>query len=185
MSKTWKSVGGLALALAAPFLAAAIGNVATQRSIGNWYQQLRKPDWNPPRWIFGPIWSALYLMMGVASWLVWRKQREAPGWFGRMNEKKEHEIQGALRLYGTHLVFNALWSVLFFGLRRLDWAFAEVLVLWALILTTLTRFYRIDTRAGWLLVPYQAWVTFASILNFTVWRMNRDKVESPVVDLQR
>ncbi|MFN8446344.1 MAG: TspO/MBR family protein [Caldilineaceae bacterium] len=184
MNKNWKSLGTFALALLAPFVAAAIGNVATQPAIGTWYQALRKPDWNPPRWLFGPVWSALYLMMGMASWLVWRKRETTFPWLGIRNEKQQHKVEGALRLYGVHLIFNALWSVLFFGLHRLDWAFAEVVVLWSLILTTLTRFYRIDARAGWLLVPYQAWVTFASILNFTVWRMNRDKVESTVVDLQ-
>lgn len=174
MSKTWKSWGSLLIALSAPFLAAAIGGVATESSVDTWYRKLSKPSWNPPRWLFAPVWSTLYVLMGVASWLVWRKRDSSSvAWLKWFNRADEQEVTGALQLYGVQLALNALWSILFFGLRRLDWALAEVVVLWTLILTTLTRFYRIDARAGWLLVPYQAWVTFATFLNFMVWRMNR------------
>ena len=174
MFKTWKSWGPLAIALSVPFLAAAIGSVATESSVNTWYRRLKKPSWNPPRWIFAPVWSTLYVLMGLASWLVWRKHDASSfAWFKWFHQKNEQEVTGALRLYGVQLVLNALWSILFFGFRRLDWALAEVVVLWTMILTTLARFYRIDARAGWLLVPYQAWVTFATFLNFTVWRMNR------------
>lgn len=165
----------LAIALATPFIAAAVGGVATSSSLGSWYRRLRKPSWNPPSWVFGPVWNTLYLMMGLASWLVWRRREDKSGWFGLGGHDQKERVDGALRLYGIHLVFNALWSVIFFGMRRVDWAFAELLVLWSLILSTLTRFFQIDKRAGWLLVPYQLWVTFAAILNFTVWRMNRKR----------
>lgn len=168
----WLALG---VALVAPFLAAAIGGLATSRSISTWYNDLRKPAWNPPSWVFAPVWNGLYLMMGFASWLVWRQRQKAGGWFGIGGKKERTEIDNALRLYGIHLIFNALWSVIFFGFRRIDWALAEILVLWSLILGTLTRFYRIDARAGWLLVPYQAWATFAAFLNFTIWRMNHNK----------
>ncbi|HRW11314.1 MAG TPA: tryptophan-rich sensory protein [Caldilineaceae bacterium] len=174
MVKQDKQWGALAIALATPFVAAAVGGVATSSSSATWYRRLRKPDWNPPGWIFGPVWNTLYLMMGFASWLVWRRRDDKQGWFGIGGKSQRVEVDGALRLYGIHLVFNALWSVIFFGLRRVDWALAELLVLWSLILTTLARFYEIDKRAGWLLVPYQLWATFATVLNFTIWRMNRD-----------
>lgn len=175
MRKTEKSWGALGVALAVPFLAAVVGGAATSSSVSTWYRRLRKPDWNPPTWLFAPVWNLLYLMMGVASWLVWRKREAAQGWFGRVDQEQRGKIDSALQLYGVHLIFNALWSVIFFGLRRVDWALAEILVLWGLILSTLTRFGRIDARAGWLLVPYQAWVTFATFLNFTVWRLNRSR----------
>ena len=164
----------LALALATPFMAAAVGAVATSSSVSTWYQGLRKPDWNPPTWLFRPVWSALYLMMGCASWLVWRKRPDERGWLSLGRNARRSSVDSALQLYGVHLIFNALWSMLFFGLRRVDWALAEILVLWALIANTLLHFYRIDKRAGWLLVPYQLWTSFAAILNFTIWRMNRD-----------
>lgn len=174
MQKHVNSWNALALALAAPFVAAAVGAVATNSSVSTWYQHLRKPSWNPPAWVFAPVWNTLYLLMGVASWLVWRKREEKQGWFGLGGSEQRDRVDDALQLYGVHLVFNALWSVLFFGLRRVDWALAEILLLWGVILSTLTRFYRIDKRAGWLLVPYQLWATFAAFLNFTIWRMNRD-----------
>lgn len=175
MRKEEHKWSALALSLATPFVAATVGGIATNSSLSSWYQQLRKPDWNPPSWLFGPVWSTLYLLMGLASWLVWRQRESKSGWLGIVSKDNHAEVDGALRLYGIQLIFNALWSIIFFGLRRVDWALAEVLVLWSLILSTLTRFYRIDRRAGWLLVPYQLWTTFATILNFTVWRMNRDK----------
>ncbi|MEZ4869152.1 MAG: TspO/MBR family protein [Caldilineaceae bacterium] len=176
--QTQKSWGALAIALATPFVAAAIGGVATNSSVSTWYKQLRKPDWNPPTWVFAPVWNGLYLMMGLASWLIWRKRQTAQGWLGWVDEEQRQEVDDALRFYGVQLIFNALWSVIFFGLRRINWALAEIVLLWSLILATLTRFYRIDTRAGWLLAPYQVWATFATFLNFTVWRLNRNREES-------
>ncbi|MEZ4617601.1 MAG: TspO/MBR family protein [Caldilineaceae bacterium] len=172
MQKSTESWGTLGVALAVPFVAAVVGGSNQQFRI-HWYRRLRKPDWNPPTWVFAPVWNLLYLLMGLASWLVWRQRQTTKGWFGHVDEEKRNEVDSALRLYGIHLIFNALWSVIFFGLRRVDWALAEILVLWSLIFSTLTRFGRIDARAGWLLVPYQAWATFATFLNFTVWRMNR------------
>jgi tryptophan-rich sensory protein len=157
--------GALGIALALPFLAAAIGGAATQRSRSGWYRRLKKPEWNPPDWLFGPVWTVLYALMGFASWLVWRR--------GQTAGTRKGEVKGALLIYGVHLIFNALWSVLFFGLRRLDWALVELVVLWGLILTTLVRFYRIRPLAGWLLIPYQLWTTFATLLNAMLWRLNR------------
>jgi translocator protein len=159
----------LVIALVAPFVAAAVGGAATSSSVSTWYKTLKKPSWNPPPWIFGPVWTLLYALMGVASWLVWKEGRSG-------NEdgfSTSAESQAALKLYGVHLVFNALWSILFFGLRRIGWATAEIAVLWSLIAATLTRFYRINPLAGMLLVPYLLWGSFASVLNIKLWQLNR------------
>jgi len=129
--------------------------------VASWYAGTNKPAWTPPGVVFGPVWSALYLMMGVAAWLVWRKA----GFSG---------APGAIVLFGLQLIANAAWSWIFFGLRRFDLAFFEMVILWALILAALIAFWRHDTRAGLLLLPYLAWVSYASALNFAIWRLNLD-----------
>lgn len=151
---------GLALSIVACFVAGAIGGIATTSSVNGWYAELDKPSWNPPDWIFGPVWSVLYLMMAIAAWLVWKnstleKSRFALGWFA------------------FHLLLNVLWSVLFFGLRQPGWAFIEIVVLWISIVITIVLFYRHSKPAAGLLVPYLSWVTFAAVLNFTIWSINR------------
>ena len=142
------------------FAAGAIGSAFTARAIPDWYVGLRKPTWTPPDWVFGPVWSALYLMMGLAAWLVWRKA----GWTGATT---------ALALFGVQLVLNVLWSALFFGLRAPGAAFVEIVILWAMIAATLVAFWQVTPLAGALFVPYLAWVAFAAALNLAVWRMNR------------
>ncbi len=123
---------------------------------GLWYAELNKPSWNPPAWIFGPAWALLYTLMAIAAWLVWKHD----GW------------RRALRLYFVQLLLNAAWTPLFFGAHQLGWALVEILVLWIAILLTLLNFRSVYKPAGWLLVPYLGWVTFAAFLNFTLWRMN-------------
>ncbi len=123
---------------------------------GDWYALLAKPEWNPPAWIFGPVWSALYLMMAIAAWLVWKRD----GW------------HRPLLLYFVQLLLNAAWTPIFFGAHQLGWALAEIVVLWVAILLTLLGFRGVSRTAAWLFVPYLAWVTFAAFLNFTLWRMN-------------
>jgi translocator protein len=123
---------------------------------GDWYASLNKPAWNPPSWIFGPVWTALYLMMAVAAWLVWRRN----GW------------RRPLWLYSTQLLLNAAWTPVFFGAREIGWALVVIVVLWTAILYTLLAFLRVSKAAGWMLVPYLVWVSFAAVLNFTLWRMN-------------
>ena len=142
------------------FGAGAIGSLATARAIPEWYNSLVRPSWSPPNWVFGPVWTLLYLMMGIAAWLVWR---EAGGVKG---------AAGPLGLFLAQLAFNASWSLIFFGLRRPDWAFAEIVVLWVLILATLIAFWRATALAGVLLLPYLLWATFASGLNHAIWRLN-------------
>lgn len=128
-------------------------------STGGWYAGLAKPTWNPPGWLFGPVWTVLYAMMAVAAWRVWRRG----GWARQKT---------TLGLFVVQWTFNALWTPLFFGLHRPGWALAEILVLLAAILATIRAFWRVDRIAGALLVPYVGWVAFASMLNWTIWRLN-------------
>jgi benzodiazapine receptor len=151
-----KSVLGLAGWLALCFGAAAFGS---QFMTGEWYAGLNKPAWNPPNWIFGPVWTALYTMMAVAAWLVWRRGSfRAHAW--------------PLGIFLVQLTLNALWSWLFFGLRNPALAFVEIVALWLAIAMTLLLFRQRSPLAVWLLAPYLAWVSFAAVLNFTLWRMN-------------
>jgi translocator protein len=132
------------------------GFIGSRFPPGEWYTELAKPSWNPPGWVFGPVWTALYVLMGIAAWMVWKQQG----------------FSGALILFIGQLVLNAMWSWLFFGLKRPDLAFLEILVLWAAILITMVLFWRTRPAAGVLLLPYLLWVSFASVLNHTLWRMN-------------
>jgi tryptophan-rich sensory protein len=143
--------------LALTFAAAATGFLV---STGGWYDGLVKPAWNPPSWVFGPVWTLLYCMMATAAWLVWLRG----GWQAQPT---------ALGLYVLQWALNALWTPLFFGLRRPGLALVEILALYAALLATLVAFWRIKPRAGLLLVPYMLWMTLATALNFTIWRLNR------------
>ncbi len=142
--------------LCACFLAASMGAFFMP---GEWYSVLLKPSWNPPNWLFGPVWSVLYAMMAVSAWLVWRR-----GGFSSQGRP--------LRIFILQLLLNALWTPLFFGLKLPGVAFAEILLLWLAIIMTIRVFLRVDRIAAWLLVPYLGWVSFAAILNFTLWRLN-------------
>ena len=128
-------------------------------SAGGWYASLPKPSWNPPSWIFAPVWSLLYALMAVAAWLVWREG----GWKLRAC---------ALSLFLLQLLLNALWTPLFFGMHLTGLAFAEIIALWFVLAATLRSFWRVRKAAGALLIPYLAWVSFAATLNFSIWRMN-------------
>ncbi|TWI69413.1 TspO/MBR related protein [Pseudoduganella lurida] len=152
------NIKSLAGWLLVTFAAAAFGAWASQ-SAPEFYAQMNKPSWAPPAGVFGPAWSVLYLMMALAAWLVWRVRgfRTAPR---------------TLSLYLVQLVANALWSWLFFGWHLGAAAFAEVLILWALILATTIAFWKARPLAGMLLLPYLAWVTFASALTFACWQRN-------------
>jgi tryptophan-rich sensory protein len=152
-------VVGLIIAFAICFGAAALGSLATAPEIGGWYQTLNKPSWQPPNWLFGPVWSLLFAMMAISAWLVWRHS----GFSG---------ARTPLLLFAIQLILNVVWSWLFFRLHRPDWAFFEIMLLWVAILMTMLSFFGRSTTAGWLLVPYLAWVSFAAILNLTIWRLN-------------
>ncbi len=137
--------------------AAGIGSLLTTPSLRPWYEGLSKPRWNPPNWLFGPVWTILYLAMAIAAWLVWRKAglTAAP-----------------MQLFLTQLVLNVAWSALFFRLRSPGLAFTEIVVLWFAILATTIEFWRAVPAAGWLLLPYLIWVGYATALNFSIWRLN-------------
>lgn len=139
--------------------AGIIGSVFTVSGVQTWYTTITKPSWNPPSWVFGPVWITLYTFMGIASFLVWQ-QKESPG------------AKLALGIYGLHLALNALWSILFFGLKNPGLAFAEIIILLIFILMTTFLFWRINTWAGILMLPYIIWVSFATFLNYTIWRLN-------------
>lgn len=142
------------------YAAAAIGGLASARS-GTFYQQLSRPDWDPPPSVFGPVWTILYLLMAIAAWLVWRDRG-----FARAG--------GALGLYLVQLAANALWTWLFFAWQMGSMAFLEILVLWVLIVATIVAFWRIRRSAGLLMLPYLAWVTFAAMLTYSIWQRNPD-----------
>ena len=145
-------IGWLALCFAASITGVFV-------STTGWYADLHKPSWNPPAWIFGPVWTLLYVLMAVAAWLVWREG----GW----------KIQRVpLGLFLCQWLLNALWTPLFFGLHRSGVAFAEIIIFWLVLAATLRSFWRVRQAAGVLLVPYLAWVTFAAVLNFTIRRLN-------------
>ena len=153
-----KQIVGFVGWLIVSFIAAAIGGAASIQA-APFYTQLVRPDWAPPSSIFGPVWTVLYTLMGIAAWLVWRV-----GGF--------RAAKSALTLFLVQLTLNALWSWLFFGWHRGAFAFADILVLWALIVGTLISFWRIRPLAGALLAPYLLWVSFACALNYSVWQLN-------------
>ncbi len=151
-----KKIFGLIGWLLLCFAASAVGALFMP---GKWYAALNKPAWNPPGWIFGPVWTVLYAMMAVAAWLVWQR-----GGFAVQRRP--------LGLFLVQLALIALWTPLFFGLRQPGLAFAEIILLWLAILATLLAFRPVSRTAAWLFVPYLAWVSFAAMLNATLWRLN-------------
>jgi len=150
----------LILSVAICLGAGAIGSLFTSSSIPTWYTTIEKPFFNPPNWIFGPVWTLLFIMMGVALFLVWNK-----GW---QNKK----VKIAMLIFGIQFLLNILWSIIFFGFLSPFYAFVEIIFLWLAILATIIYFYQISRPASWLLVPYILWVSFASVLNFFIWRLN-------------
>ena len=147
----------LAIAVGVCFGAAALGSWPTARGLREWYPSLRKPSWNPPNSVFGPVWTALYLAMAVAAWLVWRSGGD---------------VTVALGLFAVQLALNVAWSFVFFGQRNVSGAFVVIISLWLVIAATLVAFGSIHPVAGALFVPYLAWVTFASFLNRAIAGLN-------------
>lgn len=140
--------------------AGAIGSFFTFSAIPTWYIYLNKPFFSPPNWLFGPVWTLLYTLMGISAYLVWRRhqfdKKSLPFW----------------HVYWTQLALNTLWSILFFGLKFTGFAFIEILVMWYFIVRTIQEGYKIDRWSAYLLYPYLLWVTFASLLNLSVWLLN-------------
>ncbi|MCW4033300.1 MAG: tryptophan-rich sensory protein [Candidatus Bathyarchaeota archaeon] len=137
-----------------------IGSIITTSAIPTWYTSLEKPSFNPPNWVFGPVWTTLYTLMGISAYLVLRQ--------GIHNS----QVKTALIIFGVQLFLNAIWSPIFFGLRALFAALVVIVILWIAILLTIFAFYRISTIAAVLLIPYILWVSFATILNYSLWVLN-------------
>lgn len=141
-------------------LAGIIGSVFTVSEISTWYATLNKSVINPPGWVFGPAWTTLYALMGIAFFLVWK------------SGAKQKEKRRAFAVFGVQLFLNAAWSLLFFGLHNPGFALVDIILMWCAIVGTMVVFYRISKPAAYLLIPYLAWVTFASYLNYVVWALN-------------
>ena len=161
MNNTFKNTFKCIIAIAVSELAGIIGSVFTAPAISSgWYASLVTPTLNPPAWVFGPVWTILFALMGIAAFLVWKKGLATPG------------IKRALIIFDVQLGLNALWSIIFFGLHSPGVAFVEIIFLWLAILATIITFAKISKSAAWLLVPYILWVSFAGYLNFSIWMLN-------------
>lgn len=153
--KILKCIVAISLCLAAGFL----GSFFTSPSIPTWYQFLAKPSFSPPNWLFAPVWTALYILMGISLYLVW----------GSKSKKR----QIAINIFLIQLGLNALWSIIFFGMKNPGLALLEIVILWSTIFLTIKLFFPISRIAAYLLVPYILWVSFASILNLSIWLINK------------
>ncbi len=138
-------------------LVGLVGSLVTMPNLPGWYAGLAKPTWTPPDWLFGPVWTTLYCLMGVAAWLVWRRV----GW------------SRPLAWFAVQLLLNAAWSWLFFGLHSPFAGLIDIVLLWAAIAATVLAFWRVSRLAAILMLPYWAWVSYAAALNFAIWQMNR------------
>lgn len=147
---------GLVVSLLICFAVAGLGSLATTPNIPTWYATLNKPSWNPPNWLFGPVWTVLYALMAISAWLVWKRA----GW------------RAAILVFVIQLLLNLAWSFIFFGAHQIGLAFAEIVLLWIAIAATIWMFYPISKVAAVMLLPYLLWVSFAAGLNFTIWRLN-------------
>lgn len=151
---------GLLVFLALSAAVAVIGALSTVEGVAGWYLGLNKPAFTPPNWIFGPVWTALYAAIAVAGWRIWLRPQDAPG------------RNLGLTLYGLQMALNLLWSPLFFAVHAMVLALADIVLLIATVAASALVFRRLSPLAAWLLVPYLAWLSFATVLNFAVWRLN-------------
>ena len=138
----------------------SVGGAITATSVDTWYQSLEKPSFNPPDWVFAPVWTALYILMGIAAWRIWRL-------------RATENTGKALSIFGLQLGLNLSWSILFFGLQRIDLALIEIFILLVTIVINTIVFWRVDRLAGLIFVPYVLWVTYATILNASIWLLNK------------
>lgn len=159
-SEGLRELPALVLCLALCFAAAALGGSFTASGLNEWYDSLKKPFFNPPSWVFGPVWTMLYAMMAASLWLVWK-------------QRSSQQVTYAIALFLVHLLLNVAWSAIFFGMGKPGWAFVEILFLWASIVALIIVFKPIDRPASLLLWPYLAWVSFATVLNGSLWYLNK------------
>lgn len=165
MRMTIKNYIKLFFAIALSQSAGLLGTVFTVSSVSTWYPTLVKPAFNPPSWVFGPVWTLLYVLMGVAAFLIWRIYETSSG-------AKKRLARHALVLFVFQLALNAWWSIIFFGQQQLGFALLEIVCLWLAIVATIYYFARVSRTAAWLLVPYLMWVSFASYLTYSLWMLN-------------
>jgi translocator protein len=151
----------LAISILATFAAAGIGSLFTFKAIPTWYRGLKKPPYTPPNWAFGPVWTTLYILMGISVFLIWQKGLSANG------------ATLAFVLFWIQLLFNALWSIIFFGMKSKGGGVITIIILWLLILATIITSFRVSVWAGAILIPYILWVSIASYLNIGVWLLNK------------
>lgn len=160
MNFNLKEIFRLIVSVLIVFIAGTVGTVATLPQIPTWYASLIKPSWAPPNWLFGPVWTTLYILIGIALFLVWREG---------LNKR---EVKLAISVFAVQLFLNVLWSLIFFGYNSLLGGLIVVIILWIAILTNIIVFYWVSKPAGLLLVPYIIWVSIASYLNYTVYLLN-------------
>jgi translocator protein len=151
----------LIIAIAIPLAIGAIGSYFTIAEINGWYTTIQKPSFNPPNGVFGPVWTILYILLGIALFLVWKSTAAAS------------IKQYAIALFIIQLLANFFWSILFFNQHQIGWALVDIVFLWLSILFTIFAFAKINTLSAWLLVPYISWVSFAMILNYSIWVLNK------------
>ena len=157
ISPTWKLIISVLICEATGIVSALIANT----SMNSWFNTLNKPSWNPPAFLFGPVWTILYLLMGISLWLIWKSAAPEP------------EKNSAIRLFSLQLFLNFWWSIIFFKFHSAVFALVEITLMLIMILLTIINFSKLLKPAAWLLVPYIAWVSFATILNYTIWVLNK------------
>jgi translocator protein len=158
----------LIISLALPQMAGLIGSFFTISAISSWYATLQKPSFSPPNWIFGPVWILLYILMGISIYLIWQKIDEMP----EAPNAQDKKVKNVVLLFWIHLIFNAAWSIIFFGLQNTGLALLNIIIIWLLIVILIIKFWRINKWSAYLLIPYLIWVSFASALNYFIWRLN-------------
>ena len=155
-----KPIVKLIISIAIPLAVGSISSLFTASSVDGWFTTIQKPSFNPPNWIFAPVWTILYIMMGIACYLVWE-----------MDANKKIKST-AIFFYGVQLALNFLWSLIFFYAQQPGWALADIILLWLMILLTIIWFGKVSIIPAWLMIPYICWVSFATILNFYIWKLN-------------
>ncbi len=150
----------LIICIAIPLIIGAVSGFFTAEAIPNWYAGLQKPAFNPPNWIFGPVWTTLYVLMGISLYMI-------------VGLPASEERTQAIWIFGLQMLLNFTWSFIFFKWQRPSWAFAEIILLWISILWMIVSFYKLKPVAGLLQLPYIAWVSFASMLNYAIWQLNK------------
>ncbi len=155
-----KPIFKFVISILIPLAVGAIAGYFTSSSVDGWFATINKPSFNPPNWVFAPVWTMLYIMMGIAFFLVWK------------TDSAIMTRRSAIAAYIAQLILNFLWSFVFFYAHQPGWALVNIILLWLMILETIILFRKLSTAAAWLLIPYICWVSFATVLNFAIWKLN-------------